>query len=220
MIRLPNFDRAWDYENDFYLSCDITRISKILAAYELYKMVCDLPGHVVECGVFKGSSLSRFAMFRSLFGNVYSRKIIAFDIFDKFPEAKFQEDIRAREKFVQEAGEQSISVEQMREVLDRRGIGQNVELVPGDITLTVPDYIKNKPELKISLLNLDTDIREPAVTILEYLFPRIVRGGILILDDYGTWPGETNAVDEYFKDMHVRFQKFSFAMTPCYMVKE
>ena len=219
MIRLPDFGRAWDYENDFYLSCDITRISKILAAYELYKMVLDLPGHVVECGVFKGTSLSRFAMFRSLFGNVYSKKIIAFDIFGKFPGTQFQTDIKAREKFIQEAGEQSISVEQMREVLDRRGIGQNVELISGDITLTVPEYVKNKPELKISLLNLDTDIYEPAVTILDHLFPRIVTGGILIIDDYATWPGETKAVDEYFKDMGVRVQKFPFAMTPCYVVK-
>ena len=75
------------------------------------------------------------------------------------------------------------------------GFGQSVELVPGDITLTVPEYVKAKPELRISLLNLDTDIYEPAVTILDHLFPRIVRGGILILDDYGTFPGETKAVD-------------------------
>ena len=220
MIQLPDFDRAFDYENTFYLSCDMTRISKILAAYELYKMALDLPGHVVECGVFKGASLSRFAMFRSLFGNVYSKKIIAFDIFGKFPETKFQDDIKTREKFIQEAGEQSISVEQMSEVLDRRGIGKNVELVPGDITLTVPEYVKNKPELKIAVLNLDTDIYEPAVTILEHLFPRIVRGGILILDDYATFPGETKAVDDYFKGLHMRIQKFPFAMTPCYVVKD
>ncbi len=220
MIQLPDFDRAWDYENDFYLSCDMTRIGKILAAYELYKMVLDLPGHVVECGVFKGASLSRFAIFRSLLGNLYSKKIIAFDVFGKFPETQFQGDVKAREKFVREAGEQSISVEQMREVLDRRGIGQSVELVPGDITLTVPEYVKDKPELKISLLNLDTDIYEPAVTILDHLFPRIVRGGILILDDYGTFPGETKAVDEYFKNLHVRVQKLPFVTTPCYVVKD
>jgi Macrocin-O-methyltransferase (TylF) len=220
VIQLPDFDRAWDYENDFYLSCDITRISKILAAYELYKMALDLPGHVIECGVFKGASLSRFAMFRSLFGNIYSKKIIAFDVFGKFPETKFEDDVKAREDFIQEAGEQSISVEQMREVLDRRGIGQNVELVSGDITSTVPEYVKNKPELKISLLNLDTDIYEPAVTVLDELFPRIVRGGILILDDYAAFPGETRAVDEYFKDQHVRVQRLPFAMTPCYVVKD
>jgi hypothetical protein len=220
MIKLPDFERRWDYENNFYLSCHITRISKILAAYELYKMVLAVPGHLVECGVFKGASLSRFAMFRSLLGSVYSKKIIAFDSFGSFPETQFQDDIKTREKFIQDAGEQSISVEQMSEVLSRRGIAQNVELVSGDITLTVPEYVKNKPELKISLLNLDTDIYEPAVTILEHLFPRIVRGGILILDDYAAFPGETKAVDDYLKSMHLRIQKFPFAMTPSYVIKD
>jgi len=220
MIQLPDFDQAWTYENNFYLSCDITRISKLLAAYELYKMALDLPGQVVECGVFKGASLSRFALFRSLLGNVYSKKVVAFDIFGKFPETTFQDDIKTREEFIQEAGDQSISVEQMREVLDRRGIGQNVDLVSGDITVTVPEYVRSHPELKISILNLDTDIYEPAVTILEHLFPRIVRGGILILDDYATFPGETKAVDDYFRDTGVRVRKFPFAMTPSYVVKD
>jgi len=46
-----NVDKQWDYENGFYLTSHITRISKMLAHYELYKSVVNLPGHVVECGV-------------------------------------------------------------------------------------------------------------------------------------------------------------------------
>jgi len=94
-----------------------------------------------------------------------------------------------------------------------------VDLIEGDITETVPSYVKANPELKISLLNLDTDIYEPAVTILEHLYPKITKGGILMLDDYGTHPGETKAVDEYFKNKTVEIKKFSFAMTPCYIIK-
>ncbi|MBK5245369.1 MAG: dTDP-6-deoxy-L-hexose 3-O-methyltransferase, partial [Eubacteriaceae bacterium] len=78
----------------------------------------------------------------------------------------------------------------------------------------------NNPHLKISLLNLDTDIYEPAVTILEHLWPRIVRGGVLILDDYGTFPGETKAVDDYFDGKDIIINKFDFAMTPCYIIKD
>lgn len=46
------------------------------------------------------------------------------------------------------------------------------------------------------------------------------KGGVLVLDDYGTIPGETKAVDEYFKDQDVKILKFPFAMTPCYIIKE
>ena len=112
-----------------------------------------------------------------------------------------------------------MSKDQLSKILDHKGINKNVDLIEGDITETVPAYVKSNPELKISLLNLDTDIYEPAVSILEHLYPRITRGGILMLDDYGTHPGETKAVDEYFHNKEVEIKKFSFTMTPCYIVK-
>ena len=96
MIKLPNFEKAFEYENNFYLSCDITRISKILSHYEIYKMIKEVPGEVIECGVFKGASYLRFSMFREIFGNPYSKKIIGFDTFGKFPETSYHEDKKAR----------------------------------------------------------------------------------------------------------------------------
>ena len=219
MIELPNFEKAFEYENNFYLSCGITRISKILSHYEIYKMIKEVPGEIIECGVFKGASYLRFAMFREIFGNPFSKKIIGFDTFSKFPETTFQDDNKARNKFINSAGSDSISKDQLLKILDNKGLNKHVDLIEGDITETVPSYVKANPELKISLLNLDTDIYEPAVTILEHLYPKITKGGILMLDDYGTHPGETKAVDEYFKNKTVEIKKFSFAMTPCYIIK-
>jgi len=219
MIKLPNFNKSFDYENNFYLSCDLTRISKILAHYDLFKLSMDIPGAIVECGVFKGSSLARFGMFRDLFGNPYSKKIIGFDTFGKFPKAKFSQDVEFRRKFIDVAGESGISYQQMIKVLKHKGIDKFVELVKGDITKTVPAYLKKHPELKISILNMDSDLYEPAVTILKHLYPRISKHGVLILDDYGIFPGETKAIDEFFKEKNVEIKKFPYAMTPCYVIK-
>ncbi|MBX7043375.1 MAG: TylF/MycF family methyltransferase [Ignavibacteria bacterium] len=220
MIKLPDFKKAYEHENDFYLSCDITRISKILAHYELYKMSLEIPGAIVECGVFKGASFVRFAMFRNLFENPYAKKIIGFDSFGDFPETEFEADKKLRAHIVKEAGLQSISTEQLEEVLKNKECSQNVELIAGDITKTIPGYVENNPQLKISLLNLDTDIYEPSAAILEHFYPKIERGGILILDDYGVFPGETKAVDEYFKGRRVSIKKFPFCLTPSYIVKD
>jgi len=219
MISLPDFEKAFEYENNFYLSCDITRISKILSHYEIYKMIKEIAGEVVECGVFKGASYLRFVMFREIFGNPFSKKIIGFDTFSKFPETSFQDDEKARKQFINSAGSDSISKEQLLKILNHKGLNKHIDLIEGDITETVPAYVKANPELKISLLNLDTDIYEPAVTILEHLYPKITKGGILMLDDYGTHPGETKAVDEYFQNKNIEIKKFSFAMTPSYIVK-
>ena len=220
MIDLPDFNLSWEHENAFYLTCDITRISKILARYELFKLAGEIPGAIVECGVFKGVSLAQFAMFRDLFGNPYSKKIIGFDIFGQFPETNFEEDKKFRHQFVESAGAESISVDQMEAVLKHKQCDRHVELVAGDVKETIPKYLKENPQLKISLLNLDTDIYEPAVTILEHFWPRIETGGVLILDDYGTFPGETKAATEYFEGKNVKIRKFSFSMTPCYIIKE
>ena len=43
---------------------------------------------------------------------------------------------------------------------------------------------------------------------------------MLLLDDYGVFPGETLAVDEYFKGRKEKVRKLPFAMTPCHVVKE
>jgi len=220
MIELPDFKKAIEFENNFYLSCDNTRLSKIMAHYELFKMTQELPGAIVECGIFKGASFVRFAGFRELLGNTFSRKLICFDIFGKFPETKFEDDASYRENFIKKAGEESITKEQLFEVLKNKGTINNIELIEGDINRTVPQYLIDNPHLKISLLNLDTDIYEPAVTILENFWPRIVRGGILIIDDYGVFPGETKAIDDYFIDKKISIKKFAYAMTPTYIIKD
>ncbi|MBL7074371.1 class I SAM-dependent methyltransferase [candidate division KSB1 bacterium] len=220
MIELPDFNRSFEYENDFYLSCEAQRLGKAFAHYELYKKTMHIPGQIVECGVFKGASLSRFAMLRELYGNGAIQKIIAFDTFGKFPEIVFEDDREKRQKFTKEAGDESISCEQMKNVLMNKNCEENIELIEGDICKTVPDYARDNPELKIALLNLDVDLYEPTVTVLRYLEPKIVKGGVLILDDYGVFPGETKAVDEYFVDGPLNIRRFPISKTPSYMIKK
>lgn len=219
MIKLPDFSKAYDYENEFYLSCDKSRIGKLLAHFELYKMNKNVKGEIVECGVFKGASFVRFAMFRNLFEENSERKLIGFDSFGKFPGTDFEADKKLRENLIENAGENSISTDQLIDVLKNKACEKNIELIAGDITVTLPEYTKKNPDLKISLLNLDTDIYEPSVTILEELYPKIVSGGILVLDDYNVFPGETKAVDDYFKGIEIEIKKFPFSATPCYIIK-
>ena len=63
MIKLPNYEKAFDYENDFYLSCESMRVAKSIAQYILFEKTIQIDGDIVECGVFKGASFSRFAMY-------------------------------------------------------------------------------------------------------------------------------------------------------------
>lgn len=211
-------DRSFFYENGYYLTSKYDRMGKFLAHYELYKRIVDLPGSIVECGVFKGNSLVRFATFRELLENTYSRKIIGFDIFGKFPDTDFEGDKKFLTKFISAAGDQSISVDELTKVFEYKGF-KNIELVKGDINKTVPDYVQDQAQLKISLLHIDTDVYEPAVTILNSFYDRVVRGGLIVLDDYGTFPGETQAVDEFIADKKLEIRKLPFYQVTSYIIK-
>lgn len=219
MIDLPRFDEAFDHENNFYLTCDGMRMGKVISQYKLFEKTLKIEGDIVECGVFKGTSFSRFGMYRKM-NNLENKRMIGFDSFGEFPKSNYSDDQKLREEFIFDAGSQSISEEQLKKVLLKKNCDKNIELISGDIIKTVPKFVSDNPNIKISLLNLDVDIYEPTVTILEYLYPLITSGGIMILDDYEMFPGETNAVNEYFKDKDVEIQKPIFQNTPYFIEKK
>ena len=74
----------------------------------------------------------------------------------------------------------------------------NIFLIEGKVEETLKNK-KNIPK-KISILRLDTDFYKSTKIELEILFPRLVKGGVLIIDDYGYWRGAKKAVDEYFSN--------------------
>jgi len=207
-----DFSKQIEYENSFYLTTDINRISKFATHLELFQRVMGIAGEIVECGVFKGVSLSRLIKFRSLFGNCFSKKIIAFDVFDEFPEAQYKPDKAQREAFINEAGNRSIEIKELIAILTRLKLYHNIELIKGDILKTVPTYIEAHPALKISLLHIDVDLYEATRVCLEMFYPLMVRGGIVILDDYGAFPGANKAIDDFFQNRReIKIQKLAYS---------
>ena len=86
-----NFSNIWDIENIFYLKSDISRIFKIICHYEIFRLTKNVPGEIIECGVFKGNSFVRFLSFRNLI-KIKNKKAFGFDVFGNFPKQKIKED--------------------------------------------------------------------------------------------------------------------------------
>jgi hypothetical protein len=181
-------------------------------------MAREVPGTIVECGVFKGASLIRFALFRQIFGDTYSKKLIGFDSFSTFPEPEFQPDRERVQEFIEEAGSESISTEQLERVFANNDI-RHYELIEGDVNTTIPEYVDSNPELRISLLNIDINVYEGTKTILDEFYPRVVSGGVILFDDYGKSPGGTKAIDEYFSESEFDIKKLPFARESPYAIK-
>lgn len=211
--------KKWDYENGFYLTCETSRIGKLLNHLEIYNKIVDLPGDIVEFGVYKGTSLVRLMSFRNLLENESSRKVYGFDIFGKFPDVlELASDKDFVERFETQGGF-GISKQELEMHLRTKGFS-NFELIAGDIMQTLPEFVSGHKAEKIALLHIDVDVYEPSKMILETLWERVVKGGILMLDDYGTVEGETKAVDEFFSGNNATIRKPRFNHIPSYIIKE
>ena len=215
-----NFDpkQQWRCEEGFYLTSHPSRLPKLLAHYELYKSILDLPGCIVECGVFRGLSLIRFCTFREILESPYSRKVIGFDAFGEFPAQDNAEDKAFADRFAGVAGD-GLSVEELEEIFSHKEF-TNYEFVQGDIINTVPEYVSKHPELKISLLHIDVDVYKPTVVVLNQLFDKVVRGGLVVFDDFGMVAGETRAIDEFFIDRGGIIEKLPISHIPAFIRKK
>lgn len=195
-------------------------MGNILSHYELYNKIVELPGDVIELGVFKGGSLIQFCTFRELLENEKSRKIIGFDTFGEFPSVeKVESDSVFVDKWNKQFKDDFLSKDDLEKALASKGFG-NVELVKGNILTSLDRYLDKFPYTRIALLHIDLDVYEPTKYGLEKLYDRVVRGGVIAFDDYGTVEGESIAIEEYFKDKDYELKKFRFGqIKPSYIIK-
>ncbi len=199
-------------------------ITRFLAHYELYKMIQDIPGCIVECGVYQGNSLFAFAKFLEIFHpGDRIRNVIGFDSFQGLQDFNDKDGpmYENRSKVVGgwSAGEFKDAFYEFVDIYHSDMFvpqAKRVQIVEGNILETVPKYVEQHPGLRISLLHLDVDIYEPNLAALENLYPRVVPGGLVVLDEYAMteWGGESSAFEDYFKDEMPVLNKFPWTSTP------
>jgi hypothetical protein len=219
--RLRGLDRAENraYENGFYWFGEPSRISKLLAHHDLYRSIAGLPGDVFELGVYKAASLIRFATFRQIFENDQSRKLVGFDAFGNFPRdgLALESDHSFIARF-EDAGGDGLTRAEVAELLAAKGFS-NIALEEGNVFDTLPAYLERCPATRIALLHLDMDVREPTAFALETLWDRIVPGGLVVIDDYNSVAGATDAVDAFIAGRGLKLEKLSHYYVPTFIRK-
>jgi O-methyltransferase len=163
-----------------------------------------IEGDLVECGVWRGGNLVIAGLLRSRLG--FDRQIWAYDTFAGMTaptEADFKpgEELDVEKKFADlERGDRNewcyASEQDVLQNFESRVGNRNLRTIRGAVEETLTKA-ENLPE-KIAILRLDTDFYESTKAELEILYPRLSKGGVLIVDDYGEWAGARKAVDEYF----------------------
>jgi Macrocin-O-methyltransferase (TylF) len=204
-------------------------LARFLVHYELFKKIHELPGVIVDLGVFRGASTFTFAKLAEIFCPTDVRKVVyGFDSFAGFPSVASEDGGEAPEIGRNQGGFQGGSTILRDLDLARRAMNADkhlghidrVKLVEGDMCATIPRFVEQEGAgLRVALLNIDCDLYEPTKVALEHFVPLMVHGGIIILDEYAlvTFGGESKAVDEYFQKTFgkkPKVQKFPWHSAP------
>ena len=159
------------------------------------------PGAIMECGVWRGGSMQAVARTLLEHGDL-DRDLFLFDTFEGMPPPSEQDrrfDGRSAADLLATSDKNAnvwavATLDDVKDGLSAVGYpDERLHYVKGLVEETVPDQA---PE-QIAILRLDTDWYESTQHELEHLFPRLVPGGVLIIDDYGWWQGSRRAVDEF-----------------------
>ena len=186
-----------------YTMTSVERQTELLAAIH-HLVHHNIGGSIVECGVWRGGGCMAAAL-ALLDDNAFDRDIYLYDTFLGMT-APTEADKRAEDGLTaQTCLDRSTdkttaiwcvaNLDDVRTNMAATGYPAHlIHYVEGPVETTIP---ANLPKAPIALLRLDTDWYESTRHELEYLFPLVADGGIVIIDDYGHWAGARRAVDEY-----------------------
>ena len=196
------------------------QLSYYIAKIELVKKIAGIKGSVIECGVFKGSSLLLMAKLFSVFEPYgIHRRIVGFDTFTGFPSSpdidkKGQKDKnKYRKNYLGNVNLKNIknSIKLFNKHRPNGHISK-IELIKGDATKTIPKFIGKNSHTLISLLYLDFDLFEPTRIALKHFLPRMSKGSIIAFDQLNQkrWKGETVALIRTLNLNKYKLKQFSF----------
>ena len=153
-------------------------------------------GDFVECGVWRGGCLAVMAKIAN--EGKLERKVYGYDSFEGLPEQSAKDNGHGSEY----VGDCVASENDVWKTFDEwRVTKTNTTLFSGWFKDTLPKTVSRID--KISVLRIDGDWYESTKNCLEYFYDKVCEGGYIIIDDYNTWSGCKNAVDEFINERHL-----------------
>jgi O-methyltransferase len=168
----------------------------------------DIPGAIVECGVWRGGSMHIVSRTLLAIGDT-SRELYLFDTFEGMTPPT-DKDLTYDGKPVAELLSSRPRTAKIWAVASLEDVQQGFEAIPypserihfvqGPVESTLPDQAPDQ----IAILRLDTDWYESTRHELVTLYDRLSPGGILIIDDYGSYQGARAAIEEFIEETGAR----------------
>ena len=212
---------VYDAFNKFIFSSDRKLFGKLRSKIEFCEATKNIPGDVVELGVFKGSGV--IAWLKALEStNLNFKRVIGFDFFssaDTINSVNTQDKDTMNDLFINRHFNPTNYDIKLANIL-RNAHYKNFELIKGDVTETLFDWINNNPGFRASIVNFDLDVEEPTLVCMNLLWDRLIPGGFFIFDEYAIkeWT-ESNAVDTFCEQHGLKVQTTKYFAPSGYIQK-
>jgi hypothetical protein len=195
-----------------FTSTSPERVAALCSATE-YVVREEIPGCFVECGVGRGGSVMAMALTLQRLG-VADRDLFLFDTFSgmtipteadiDFAGVAYLDHWPNMPNYFGEFA----PLPEVKAALTTTGYDPaHLHFVQGSVEETLPERAPSE----IALLRLDTDWYESTRHELIHLYPRLVLGGVVIIDDYGHLEGTRRATDEYFDGRRILLGRIDHA---------
>ena len=192
------YNRVASRQNKFTM----TSMERCYALFQSvrYLVEKDIPGDIVECGVWRGGS-SMLAALTLIKLNQTHRRIYLYDTFEGMSKPTEKDvdlnGVPYRELIDSERELLTVSLDIVKQNLFSTGYPEdNLVFVKGNVEDTLPGTTSQS----IALLRLDTDFYESTYHELIHLYPLLSAYGVLIIDDYGHFAGAREATDRFFEE--------------------
>jgi hypothetical protein len=221
-------DEVYNAFNNLVFSSDVKLLGKLLHRFKYFLDIKDLPGDIVEIGVFKGSGVATFSKFIEIFIPNSNKKVIGFDIFDSDDKSVILSkdtpiDQKTMNLVYSKVNSNELSLESVSRRLDQMNIKNKYLLVKGDVADSIPKFVDENPGFRISMIYIDVDLERPTYFALKYLWDRLLPGGIVLFDEFEYHKfSESNGVEKFLKEMNLPFELKStnWIAPTCYMIKK
>lgn len=189
------------------------KLGEMLYKYEIYKKVMDLSGDIAEVGIFRGDSFLLWAKLIKLFEQHNLTQVYGFDWFEGMNPGKEDDD--------NQKGQYAGDYEHLLELINWLKL-DNIALVQKmDVSKEIGRFCEERPFLRFKILFIDCGIKEVMEAAYEHLYPRLVRGGVLLMDHYNfkVSPSESDIIDKYIGKQVIH--QMCFARQPSgFIIKE
>ena len=166
-------------------------LARFISFFEIFKKVKGLSGHIADIGTWKGASFFTFAKLVKIFEKYSQTQVFGFDWFKGMKQGK-NDNKKYNNKY-------SANYKNLQKMIDLQGLKDIAVLEKMNLNTQFKKYLEKKKWLRFKLVFIDCGSEKVLENTIKYVWPKIVRNGILVLDHYNNHvsPTESKILEKY-----------------------